>query len=212
MTGIEIALIAVAVAGTAAAIQAQQQAARAQAAIVERNANQQAADAEQQALLLDREAGSLGVQRAQDALVLERNLALFDQQVEDFEAQEVANIGASGFEFSGSPIVIAMENARRNALNRANLVFGAELEDRRLADQTGLIQFRASEARRRGVALPAIGRFEAQNIRTAGRLQSLSTGLGGAARVGGILMQPRTPTTELRTNLGTSQAAGPVPR
>ena len=165
-----------------------------QAAIAERNAAQGQADAEQQALLLDRDAAGLELQGVQDRLILDRNLELFDEQFEAFQDTEVANIGASGFEFTGSPVLVAMANARQNALNRANIEFDQELADQQRQDQTGLIRFQASEARRRGAVLPEIGRFQARQFRTAATLQSIGFGISAVSQAASILMQPTTLT------------------
>ena len=178
------------VASTAVQVVSAQQQARVAGQVARRNAAQTQADAEQQALLIDREAAAVETDRQREAFVLGTELQRFDEDVKRFQGQETAAIGASGFEFSGSPILIAMENARRAALGRANIVFQSEQRQRQLEDQTGLLGFQAEQRRRRGAAAPAIGAFEARNLRIAANTRSLAIGLSGAAQTANIL-RPR---------------------
>lgn len=188
------ALIATA-ASTAIQVISTQQQARVAGQVARRNASQAEADAEQQGLLIDREAAAVETDRQRELFVLGTELQRFDEDVAQFQGQETAAIGASGFEFSGSPILIAMENARRAALGRANIIFQSEQRQRQLEDQTGLLRFQAGQVRRRGEAAPAIGAFEARNLQTAANVGSLAIGLSGAARVGQVLQARRPPTT-----------------
>jgi len=201
MTGIELllaaTLVAVAASTTVQIVSTQQQA-RVAGQVARRNAAQTEADAEQQALLIDREASAVEIDRQRELFVLGTELQRFDEDVERFQGRETAAIGASGFEFSGSPILIAMETARRAALGRANIIFESEQRQRQLEDQTGLLRFQAGQVRRRGEAAPAIGAFEARNLRQAANVQSLGIGLSGAAQAGQVL-RPRTFPTSSRS-------------
>lgn len=124
---------------------------------------------------------------SENALEQERRALAFDlrneqRRIDALLAQQRQAIGASGVEFTGSPLLVAVETAREEALNLEALRFESAQRQQVLGDEALLQRFQANELRRRGLGQLAIGSFRARTIRQLGTLQAAGTALGGLAQ------------------------------
>lgn len=175
---VAVLVIAAATVATVSSIQASNAAAR----TAKLNAQLGSQEAQAQAALAERQATV-----SENALETERRALAFDlrnehRRIDALLAQQRQAIGASGVEYEGSPLLVAVETAREEALNLAAVRFESEQRQSALSDEALLQRFQANELRRRGYGQLAIGTFRARTIRQLGRVQAAGTALGGVAQ------------------------------
>ncbi|MCI0440044.1 MAG: hypothetical protein L0177_13085 [Chloroflexi bacterium] len=142
-------------------------------------------DAIAQAQVVERQA-----QQSANAIQQEEQALAFDvrneqRRIDALLAQQRQAIGASGFEFTGSPLLIAVETAREEAIGLEALRFQTRQRQQALRDEQRLQEFQATELRTRGVSQLKIGSFRARTIRQLGRVEAAGVALQGAASVTG---------------------------
>lgn len=140
-------------------------------------------EAQAQARVADRQA-----QQATNSLQQEQQALAFDlrneqRRIDALLAQQRQVIGASGVEMVGSPLLVAVETAREEALNLEAMRWESQQRQQAFGDEAALQRFQANELRQRGVAQLSIGTFRARTIRQVGRLQAAGTALQGAGQV-----------------------------
>lgn len=183
-----VAIIA-AVIATAVSVAASIQAGNAQARAARFQGRQQQAQNEAQARLLQREAeqanqNSLAEQYA-FALEQESRQKAFARQ---FGARRAA-IGASGVEFSGSPLLVAVDEAREAELALQAEEFGSRTRQREFADAASISTFQAQEFRNAGTLAIAISRARASQIQTEAALTATAQGISGVSSAAGAYYQ-----------------------
>jgi hypothetical protein len=181
-----VAGVVLAVAATAVSISSAQQQAKAGAAAAKANAQQAANEQETQAQMALRES-----QVAQNQAQQEQQLSAVEQdsqrrQAERLFAEQRAIIGASGMEFSGSPLLIAIESAQEAELSIAQGQWQSEQRQLALRDTASVRTFEAGEFRRGARNSLALGSFQAAQYRTAGRYATIQAGLQGASQIAGL--------------------------
>lgn len=187
---IPVILVAATVAATAISVASSVRQGQLQARAAEFNAKQAAAGNEAEARMAERRA-----QIAENEALAEKQAAAFDEETRRNQfsrqfAKRRAEIGASGFEFSGSPLLVAIDEAREAELDIEAMTFASETRQRGLLDEAGLERFRAEEFRKAGQTSLGIGRARASAARTEGALGAIGAGISGAASAGRTLMSP----------------------
>lgn len=98
-----------------------------------------------------------------------------------YQATQRAMAGASGLEFTGSPMLIMVETARQQALDRLALRHASETRAREAEDAAVMQRYQAGELRQ-GAALGLdLGRYQAKVARRAGEAQAIASLFSGAA-------------------------------
>jgi hypothetical protein len=195
MTGLEIIAIAgltLAAAGTAVSIAGAQAQADAAADAAKTNARIAARDAEANARLADREAQVARNAAVQEDLLLDFDVESSNRGMERLLSTQRALIGASGVEFGGSPLLVAIDTAREAELQIEAQRFDSRLRQQELRDQAALSTFQAAELRATGRHALSVGRFQAGAARSAGRWRSLELGLEGAAAATSVVLKSPT--------------------
>jgi hypothetical protein len=189
MPVLPIAAVAVAAIGTAVSLAAAKSQAEAAATSAKANAKIAARDAEVEARLAERDA-----QVARNAATQEEQAMAFDTEnarrgKERLLSTQRAVMGASGVEFGGSPLLVAIDTAREAELAIEADRFQSRLRQQELRDQAALSTFRAGELRATGRNYLSVGRFEAQAARNAGNWSALEAGIEGAANVTSVVLK-----------------------
>lgn len=195
---VAVLLVAAATVATVSSIQASQAAAK----NAQMNARLASNEAKAQAGIADREALA-----SENLIEQERRALAFDvrnesRRIDALLAQQRQAIGASGVDFGGSPLLIAVETAREEALNLEAMRFASEQRQQALGDEAQLQRFQASELRNRGLAQLSIGRFRSRTIRSLGRVEAAGTALGGAAQAGQAVYAAQGTGTTTTTGTG----------
>lgn len=179
------------VAGTAMQIAATQQQVAAQANAVRHNAEQARQDAESAGMLRDREAqaAELQLQTERQATALEtrilRERERFRQGAEDVQ------VATGGFEFEGSPLMVATRRAREAEMEIELNTFASEQRQSQLTDTAAMRRFEAGEFRRRGREALQVGGFRSNVLRQTALTQSIAQGIGGGTQAARMLLTPR---------------------
>jgi hypothetical protein len=182
------AIAAVAIATTVSIASAQAQASAA-ATAAKTNAKIAARDAEANARLAERDAQVARNAATQEELLLDFDVASATRGTERLLSTQRALIGASGVEFSGSPLLVAIDTAREAELQIEAQRFDSRLRQQELRDQAALSTFQAGELRATGRNALNVGRFQARAARVAGNYRSLEAGVQGAASGTSILLK-----------------------
>lgn len=186
-----IAGVGLTIAGTAMQIAGTMQSAASQASIVRHNAEQAQQDAISAAGLREREA-----QAAEAQLRTERQATALETRIlrerERFRrGAEETTVAAAGFEFEGSPLMVATRRAREAEMEIELNEFASEQRQSQLIDTAAMRRFEATEFRRRGREALQVGGFRSQVIRQTATTQALSQGIGGATQSARMLLTPR---------------------
>lgn len=190
-------MIAAVVVATTVSIAAAQAQANAAANAAKTNAKIANRDAEANARLADREAQVAANAATQEELSLGFDVENADRGKERLLSTQRALIGASGVEFSGSPLLVAIDTAREAELQIEAQKFESRLRQQELRDNAALSRFQATELRNTGRNALSVGRFQAQAARVAGNYGSLEAGVSGvssgvsAYQTGVLLKQTR---------------------
>lgn len=157
------------------------QQAQTQSAISRFNARVARRNAEQDALLLERDASIADLDAEQERTARDFDVKTRRKIFSRIRARRRSQIGASGLEFSGSPLVVAADEAREMELDIAALEFVSEAREAALRDDAGLLRFHAEERRRGGRFAGSIGRLERRIIQRGlpVRLAGAATGAAG---------------------------------
>jgi hypothetical protein len=183
---VAIAGVALAVAGTAASMASASQQAKASAAAAKANAQQQAHEQETQAQLALREQQVAEGQAQQEAQLRAVEADSERRQAERLFAEQRTVMGASGIEFTGSPLLVAIETAQEAELQIAQGEWASQQRQQALRDQANVRQFEAGEFRRGARNTLALGAWQGAQYRAAGRMGMLQAGLQGASQIAGI--------------------------
>lgn len=162
------------------------QQAKASAAAAKANAQLGAQEQETQAQLALREAQVAQNQAASEAQLRAVDADSERRQADRLFAEQRALIGASGLEFSGSPLLVAIESAQEAELQIAQGTWASEQRQLALRDTAEVRTFEAGEFRRGARNTLALGAFQAGQYRTAGRYATLSAGVQGASQAVGV--------------------------
>lgn len=173
--------VAAATVATISSIQASNAAAK-NASLNARLANQ---DAQAQAQIAERQA-----RQSENAIDQEQQALAFDvrneeRRIDALLASQRQAIGASGIEFVGSPLLVAVETAREEAIGLEAVRFESRQRQQQLREEGELQRFQATELRSRGASQLRIGSFRSRTIRQVGRVQAAGVALSGAADVAG---------------------------
>ena len=162
------------------------------AKVAQRNAEQQARNLERDAQLL-----VLARQREEDGLAFD--LETFDRTASRVGSTMVADIGASGLEFSGSNLLVAMAQAEELALQREVIEFASLERQADLGDDEAFLRFQAEQTRATGDFSQGILREQAREVRrnlpftlSAAAIQTGSMFAGQFARPRGGLLRNRS--------------------
>lgn len=181
MVPLLIVAVVLAVAAAAVATVSTIQASNAAAKNARLNAQLANQDAQSQAQVAERQA-----RQADNAIGQERQALAFDvrneqRRIDTLLASQRQAIGASGIEFTGSPLLVTVETAREEAIGLEALRFESRQRQQQLTEEAQLQRFQATELRSRGASHLQIGSFRARTIRQVGKLQAAGTALEGAS-------------------------------
>ena len=195
------------IAGGVSQIAAQIQAARLARKTLQFNAEVAERNAEQAALGIERDILLTQIAGEREAQALVFDLETFDRIARSSLSATRAAIGASGTEFSGSNLLVAIAQAEELATQRSLITFASEEEQRVLEDREALLTFEAGETRRAGVFQQGLLRKQGRDIQRALPLTLAATVLGTA----GTVNRARTLNQLLRIR-GVQPGAVPAPQ
>lgn len=135
-------------------------------------------------MLRDREQAARGIQVLEEKEALKLDLSTFDREAERFRSGQLATVGASGFELSGSSLEVLADTAGEQALEREQLITASQRRERRIRDEGLLLGFEADRFREQGETAREVAGFQSRQIRAAGGLRAFSSLLGGASQIG----------------------------
>jgi hypothetical protein len=192
MTGLEIAAfaaVAVAAAGTAVSVAGAQGQANAAARAARSNARIAQRDAETEARLAERDAQVAQYAATQEERALAFDVAQQNRAKARLLGTQEALIGASGVEFGGSPLLVAIETAQEAELQIESARFESRLRQQELRDSAALATFRGRELRDTGRNYLSVGRFEAAAARSAAKGRALEAGIEGATSATSVVLR-----------------------
>lgn len=151
------------------------------------NAQQRQAQSEAEARLAERRA-----QQADNDALAEAQASAFDienrgRAFRRQMAKRRAGIAASGIEPTGSPLLVAIDEAREAELDLEAMRLESENRQRGSRDEAAIERFQAEELRTSGRTARQLGGVRSRELRRQGVLMAVGKGISGAARVGRIL-------------------------
>ncbi len=170
-------------AGTLLSIAAQIQQARAAAKALRFNAAVAERNAEQEALGIERDIVLTQIAGEREAAALVFDLETFDRTARLATGATRAAIGAAGTEFSGSNLIVAIAQAEELATQRSIIQFVSDERQRDLDDRAALLEFQAGEVRQAGALQQGLLRKQASDIGRALPLTAATTALQGASAI-----------------------------
>ena len=190
-------------AGAALKIAAQIQEARIARATLRFNAEVVERNAEQAALGIERDILLTQIAGEREAQALVFDLETFDRVSRAALSTTRSAIGASGTEFSGSNLLVAIAQAEELAIQRALITFASDEQQRALEDREALLTFQAGEVRRTGAFQQGLLRSQSRQIQEALPLSVAASAVGSASTLNRLRVQGVQPGT------GTSLLRGP---
>jgi hypothetical protein len=171
------------IAGGITQIASQIQAARVARKTLQFNAEVAERNAEHAALGIERDILLTQIAGEREAQALVFDLETFDRISRSALSATRAAIGASGTEFSGSNLLVAIAQAEELATQRSLITFASEEQQRVLEDQEALLTFEAGEVRQAGALQQGLLRKQGRDIQRALPLTLAATALGTASAV-----------------------------
>ena len=197
------------IAGNITQAVAQYQAARVAQKTLRFNADVATRNAEQTARFIERDILLTQLERQRETEALAFDLDTFDRTADLAQSATMAAIGASGTEFTGSNLVVAMHQAEELGLQRSVIRFLSEERQAGLTDDAALLTFQAEEVRRGGQFEAGLLREQARTIRRGLPLTLTATALSGASGVNQQIQAARVQRApRARRGVMTSQATG----
>lgn len=157
------------------------QSGQAQARQARYNAAVQQRDAEQQALLQERTQRIAPSQAAQERAAAAFEAGQLERQAQHAQARQRALVGASGVELSGSPLMAYLDNVRQHELEANVARYGGEMRARQVQDEAQLAGFQARQLRQSGRLALTQGGMQASSAARTGAFSAGATLLTGAA-------------------------------
>lgn len=140
-------------------------------------------DAEQQALMFERDATVARVEAEEELDLLAFDVDTARQLFGRQQSRTLAQIGASGTEFSGSNLLVAIDQAREAELGIEAMTFISERRRQRLFDEAALLDFQAEQTRESGQFAQDIAKAQSKHLKRMLPLMLTSSLLGGASGI-----------------------------